>query len=578
MPTLFQTLRDYDSHLLTIIANRWDVDLSAEDARGIATELAEAMADSENAEHEWSRLDDKERGAMQMLLASKGYQMPEVQFTRLYGEIRQMGEDKRKRESPHLNPNGIAEKLYYRGLIGSAFDQGKVGNQKFVFVPDDLAEVLPVHQTGFDLTLEEEEFPEGDASPLPPHEPVLTHLTVEEPGYIQRADTLIVDDMTTLLAYLQLHRGLDDERQMLGNFLGPKSPARLRMLVALALELVILDDTLQPERVAAKKWLEAPRPAQVQALMSAWQRTYFFDELWHVPTLQPDDAGWEHDPTLLRDALRTMFELLPGKEWASVSMFIQTIKDEEPDFQRPGGDYDSWYIREVESGEYLNGFETWDRVEGATLFLAIIGPLHWLGIVDLGRANADDSIMQTDSFRMTAYGRAWAGIERFPQTPEATKRILIEPDGKILASRMVTRYDRFQLARFSEWLETGDPFVYRLTSKSLHGAAEQGIETNHIEAFLKRASGSELPSPVINVLKRDVEVQAADRSGVLIQTLVVLQVDTAEQLQFLWERPEYRRYLGKRLGPTAVSVRADQVEGLVEALRDQGIGVDAELE
>ncbi|MCI0708589.1 MAG: helicase-associated domain-containing protein [Chloroflexi bacterium] len=577
MPTLLQTLRDYDSHLLTIIANRWDIDLSTEDARGIAAELSEAMIDTENAGHEWSRLDDKERGAMQMLLASKGYQMPEVQFSRLYGEIRQMGEDKRKRESPHLNPNGIAESLYYRGLIGSAFDQGKVGNQKFVFVPEDLATVLPVHQTGFDLTAEDDDFAVAEAAPLPPHEPILTHLTVEEPGYVQRADTLIVDDMTTLLAYLQMHRGLEDERQMLGNFLGPKSPARLRMLVALAMELGIVDDMLQPERAAAKKWLEAPRPDQVQALMSAWQRTYFFDELWHVPSLQPDDAGWEHDPTLLRDALRTMFELLPGKEWASIPAFIATIKDEEPDFQRPGGDYDSWYIRDTASGDYLNGYETWDIVEGATLFLAIIGPLHWLSIVDLGRGSSAESIMETDAFRMTAYGRAWAGIERFPQSPESTKPVVIEPDGKIMVSRLVSRYDRFQLARFSEWLEISDPFVYQLTSKSLNRAAEQGIETNHVEAFLKRASGSELPSPVINVLKRGVEVQTTERGSVMIQSLVVLQVDAPEQLQFLWERPEYRRFLGKRLGPTAVTVRTDQVQGLIEALEDQGIGVDAEV-
>src|SRR5579859_5992190 len=38
------------------------------------------------------------------------------------------------------------------------------------------------------------------------------------------------------------------------------------------------------------------------------------------------------------------------------------VKEEEPDFQRPAGNYDSWYIRDAQSGEYLRGFESWDRV------------------------------------------------------------------------------------------------------------------------------------------------------------------------------------------------------------------------
>lgn len=574
MRSLMQTLRDYDAHLLTIIGNRWDVDFSADDARTMSEELAEAMHDASRAEQEWSRLSDEERGAMQMLLASSQTKMPAAQFERLYGEIRQMGPDKRQRDKPHLNPDGLAERLYYRGLISTAFDQGKVSNQLFVYVPDDLASVLPVHQTGFDLS--EEPVGEGTFTSIPAM-PMAEELVAEEPGFVQRADTLIVDDMTSLLAYLQLHKGIEDERDVFATFLGPKSPARLRMLVGIALELALIDDMLAPERTAARKWLEGSRHEQMHALILAWQKTYFFDELWQVPSLKPDDTGWEHDPTLLRDALRTMFEILPGKEWVSLPLFIEEIKETEPDFQRPGGDYDSWYIRDANNGQYLNGFETWNAVEGTTLFITVIGPLHWLGMVDLGRDSVDHSLMQTDAFRMTAYGRAWAGIEPFPQGADQPRQIELHIDGTIMASRVVSRYDRFQLARVAELRETNDPYIYHLTGSSLNRAARQGIEPGHIESFLRRASGGDLPPSIDSVLGLRAEAHSTASSGVTIRQMVVLEVETPEQLQYLWETPSLRRYLGKRLGQTAVMVRSEQAEALIEALEEQGIGVNTSL-
>ncbi|NIO71720.1 MAG: hypothetical protein GTN71_22490, partial [Anaerolineae bacterium] len=51
------------------------------------------------------------------------------------------------------------------------------------------------------------------------------------------------------------------------------------------------------------------------------------------------------------------------------------IKESDPDFQRPDGDYSSWYIRQADTGRYLSGFESWDQVEGALIAYLIAQPL-----------------------------------------------------------------------------------------------------------------------------------------------------------------------------------------------------------
>ena len=70
--------------------------------------------------------------------------------------------------------------------------------------------------------------------------------------------------------------------------------------------------------------------------------------------------------------------MVPAGEWVSVADFIDAVKATDPDFQRPGGDYESWYIRDAGSGAYLTGFESWDRVEGELLRALLTGPARWL--------------------------------------------------------------------------------------------------------------------------------------------------------------------------------------------------------
>jgi len=149
----------------------------------------------------------------------------------------------------------------------------------------------------------------------------------------------------------------------------------------------------------------------------------------------------------------------------------------------------------------------------------------------------------------------------------------IRADGVILAPRTLSRYERFQLARITEWGAPGDPYEYRLSAASLRRASEQGIKTDAIAAFLRRVSGDALPDALAQSLAHWQQAGSADA---WLTQAVILRTSTEEAMTAILETPELRRYLGAVLGPTAVIVRTGQENDLADALRQHGILVDAD--
>src|SRR5258707_9319744 len=113
--------------------------------------------------------------------------------------------------------------------------------------------------------------------------------------------------------------------------------------------------------------------------------------------------------------------MVPSDTWWSVDQLINAVKEEEADFQRPNGDYDSWYIRDAATNQYLRGFETWDKVDGAVLRFILTGPMHGLGLVDTAENGG--------ACRLTAYGRAFIDLADWPVGATEITTMTIQPDG-----------------------------------------------------------------------------------------------------------------------------------------------------
>lgn len=570
MKNINRTLQeDTDAGILPVLAKFWKAPIVGLERPAAIAAISAAMLDKTQAERVWDSLTDEQRGAMQMLIGSGG-SMPMSKFGRLFGEARQMGAAQIEREKPLEQPANVAEALYYRGLIAQTFEVADTGARVMVYVPDDVMNSLPLRKTSYSNLKEDEPGTAALASEIE----VANLEPLTDVTGIRQADTSIVDDLTTLLAYLQLYGpmldgdtlAVDDRARLKAHLLKPDEE-RIPFLLGVGLSADLVEvqaGKAYPKRAETRRWLSATRAAQVKELAEAWRGSGVYRDLWHVPGLFPEPGGEmdEYDAAVARDnVLELMGALVPKQEWWSLDGFIYAIKETEADFQRPAGDYESWYIRN-EKGDYLSGFESWDAVEGALLEFYVSGPMHWLGLVDRAEEAA----------RLTAYGRAFLGQAAWPTPPEPEDKITVKDDGTLLVSRKVTRVDRFQAARFTTWVAAGDPYTYKLDAASIQRASEQGINSGHIGSFISRMLGD---TPVPQGISRLLDNWRAGPSAtVTMESAIILRTTAPETLDRIYDTPALRRYLGARLGPMAVIVRAGQQDGLRAALGEQGIEVE----
>ncbi len=442
MRLLRQNLLDTDLARLRIIARFWDVELGASCQRDAAAQLAEAMAAPEAISRAWETLPDDQRRALESVLAAEG-RKPRRIFARRWGEIRAMGPGRMGRERPWREPISAAEGLWYRGLIFHVFEQGPDGAYEVVFTPPELYAHLPI----------------PDAPP-----PTIILEPIPAPIAARSSGDALLDDACTLLAYLQNERlrpgpdgnWPDRHRACLTRRLRDPAPERLAFLRHLAHRIAWLRVTdagyLRPDPEPVTAWLQSSTEQQRSTMTQAWQDDPTWNELFHIPSLYPEETGaWRNDPLLARKATLRYLAACAPDAWYKLDDFVAAVKQADPDFQRPDGDYTNWYIRDTTSGAYLSGFESWNAVEGALIRRLITGPLTWLGLTDLSAVSLPAScLLLSASFRLNAAGAVFLGLTEPLPAPESAP-LTLRSDFTVLALP-ARRYERFQLARVANWI------------------------------------------------------------------------------------------------------------------------------
>ncbi|MBI4769154.1 MAG: helicase-associated domain-containing protein, partial [Chloroflexi bacterium] len=385
---------------------------------------------------------------------------------------------------------------------------------------------------------------------------------------VQRAFSALVDDAATLLAWLRREPGAPASTpERLSTALHPflLLPAALPLTLSLLQECGCLRAPgLALDPGVARPFLEAARDEQLAALFKTWLVAIGWNDLHHVPGLAVE-GNWHNAPAAARAAVLPILRRVPAGEWWSLDSFVAAIKEHQPDYQRPAGDYDSWYLRNALTGEYLRGFEHWERVDGALIRYWLTGPLHWLGVTDLAAGG--------EAFCLTTQGQALLA-DKPPPINEPPGRLRVYPDGRLTVDRAVSRYVRFQAARFSEWLPTGgEGYLYRLTPASLTGARAQGVHVRHVLAFLNKNAAPLLPPSLEEALTRW-EKNGAEAA---LSDMLVLRVKSPELLKTLRRSPKTSRYLGEALSPAAVEVKRQDRESLRAALAEMGMLVEEVL-
>jgi hypothetical protein len=321
-----------------------------------------------------------------------------------------------------------------------------------------------------------------------------------------------------------------------------------------------LDLGINPE--TSRQFLEEERGYALSQLVEAWSQSEKINELLMLPGLN-FEGNWENRPLETRNNILEFISTVPESSWWSIDAFMSSVGDRFPDFQRPTGDYDSWFISDVKSGEYLRGRSSWMQVEGALLRFMICGPLHWLGLVDLA---SPSGTLKPSAFRISNWGqKLWYGSPP-DDMPLEDEPIRMFTDGRLRLTNWVPRFARYQIARFGEWEKyQKKEYVYRVTAQSMKRAGEQGLKSAHLLTLLKKYASGEIPLS----LRRALDHWDRFGSQVDIFSTTLLQVEREEIMKALLTS-DARRYIVQQLDEKTAIVQGTAAEQIRDALLQLG--------
>ena len=542
MPDLKKSFMHYDPGMLCILAEKWDVELEPGTPRQMLGRLISQLTRPDALQDLTGSLPDEAVSALYKLAAAGGAQ-PWAEFTRNHGGLRIMGSAKRDRERPDRNPVSITEQLYYCGLVAKAFFKGEVEPQEFAYIPDEILSALSSGQA---------------ASPtLPGHPAVLP-----EKQQIMAVSSVMVDDACTFLAALR--SGLDPEKQA-----DSLISTDMQLLCSLLKSSELIDASSVPEPNNVRKFLEDSRAGSLLLLVQRWRESHSLNELRLLDTLVCD-GNWTNFPQQTRKTLLNMLQAVPAGTWWDLNSFSEYVKKENPDFQRPAGDYDSWFIKRAADGRYLRSFTSWDEVEGMLIRYLITGPMHLLGLVELAGENRETAY----AFRWSAWADALLN-DRLPSIREPEPgHIRLTTSGILIIDRTALRPLRYQLARFCEWQGIKEnSYRYRITPAGFINAQKQGLQAAQFVALLNKHADPPLPPAILQAIQR----WEKDGNAALVQPAVVLRLENPEVLEKL-QRSRAGRFVVEVLSPSICTIRPGGVEAIRNALAELGYLADIQVD
>jgi hypothetical protein len=467
MLTLLHALQDETADHWRVIAEAWGVDFPAS-ARDPLPELIVAILNPERVANSYRALPEPAREAVAVLRRSGG-KMPVAGFFHRYGEIRSMGPARKQREQPWHNPVSVSEGLWYAGWLGRAFIRAGSRSQEYIFLPGDLEALIP-----------------AGTSDTPPVWSLLSYQPDRREAFYQ-AGPQAAEDACTMLAFARNWpppAWKDSPRWNPNEPLDRhiKEPASIPLLLRLLAEKTLLQgDPLQPSPESARAFLERAPEEAAAVLIGAWKYSTGWNDLARAGGLNVE-GEWPNDPVRARQEFLDALQAAPRGEWCTIESAVTLIRQSRMEFLRPASEFDVWQLRD-ETGEFLRGIDSWDRVEGELVRFYLTGPMAWLGAVDLAPRGAPKA------FRLTPQSEALFGGETSAGKP-AEIHARLRPDGSLVILPGTPLLLRYQLARCSDWLPPkGGAYVYRISPRSLTRARDQGVRATHILPLLETLTG-----------------------------------------------------------------------------------------
>ncbi len=545
MPDLRNSLSRLDFNQLKIVAEKWGLPFSAADAREGVNQLIDHLLDFGALQEILETLTSPEKEALLWLNSLDGKE-PWLHFTRRFGEIREMGAGRVNRERPDRDPISPAEGLWYRALVARGFFETDSGPLEFAYIPEDIRGLVMIVLN-----------PENSSQS---REFVCRKAVHGEKKHHLLASDICLDHTCTLLSgwRMDLDPGvhLPDVSQDEVDF--------YRTLFS-TMDLLAGDGTPAPEKI--RDFFEKPLEERFLLLWQSWRTSDTHQDLSLTPDIQIEGI-LELDPGRVRELLISLLKDLDPETWWSIESFISQVKEKYPDFQRTGGEYDSWYIKSKSTREYLRGFNHWDDVEGELLKYLLVGPMHWLGLLDLGLIEEEG---QPASFRFSAYAGNLFNNQLASIAVRNPEEIQIRSKGEIRMTMNVPHKTRYQVSRFCEWYPVkAEAYLYTISPASLNRAEKQGLLVAHLLSLLTNYAEA-IPPNILAALERW-EKQGVQSS---VAQKTILRLGSPAVLKSL-KKSKASRYILEQLGPTVVIIREGSEDKIAEVLVELGFFLELE--
>jgi len=495
--------------MLEAIAEGWRIALTDEQLPEIVNRLIAEMTDGEAIETVLRHLSDVEREAL-AFVAAKGPVKAHV-LARRYGRVRRLGPGRLEWEQAWRNPASAVERLWFLGLLYRGYGMDERYHGEVFFIPPEILDILPV---------------------LSVPSPVFRVEPAPQPPVVRDDQDALARDAFVILSHLRNH----DVRARKGVLARHElATVRPRLVIQNARRLQFLHHICeqaglirrekglwQPTSQAAS-WLKERALARCRTLYYAWLEDANWNELCMMPSVQCEDTGWRNDPIGARKGILSYLLQCPPDAWLSITSLIESIHAVNPDFMRPDGDYDSWYIRDAQTGHYLMGYDNWEKIEGAFIHYLLEHPLLWLGVVAIGYPRDEE---RASSFMLTEQGAAILGLREFKAysangargKKHSPGRIVVQSNFQVIVPREASWYDRFLLERFARWVDEQQGIVrYAIDVGSVRAALERGITVRQIHAFLWRVTGGKVPKQVLRALKSWASRGELPQQGLLVR-------------------------------------------------------------
>jgi len=470
--------------MLEAIAEGWSIPLTDEQTDEIVDRLVVEMTDAEGIRIVLQRLSDVERQAL-AFVAAQGRVRAHV-MTRKYGGMRHFGPGRLEWQEAWQNPVSPVERLWFLGLLHREYAVDGMYHGEVFFIPPDLLHALP---------------------PMSARLPTFQVERAPNPPVMRDDRDALARDVFAVLAHLRKNevrarKGVLAKHELarLGSRLaGSQRPQRMRFIHRVCKEAALIrrrEGVWEPTDEAAG-WLKDWPSGRRRVLCHTWLEDQDWNELCVMPGVRCEDTGWRSDPVLARKGILRHLVKCPIDTWLTVTSFVDSVHDVDPDYMRPDGDYHSWYMRDAQTGHYLMGFHNWEKVEGRLIRYLLECPLRWLGVVAVGYLQGEGHAC---CFKLTDLGAVTLGLREVEEGSH--QRVIVQANLEVNVPLEASWYERFLLERFARWVgEQHGVARYVIDAESVRACLDRGVTVNQVWAFLRRATGGNVPAHVLQSLK-----------------------------------------------------------------------------